>query len=163
VQAVTSYGDTSATEVVNQVVYGYYDWGKLAEEWQEHDGEVDTQTTAGVQYVYDDGAAGGVAKYVRLAEVVYPNDRSVGYDYGTAGATDDIMSRLSSIFDDADSDGDLDTGEDVYAAYKYLGAGKIVTEDYVDSKVRLNYLAGEFGEFRGLCQEAWERGTTNMK
>jgi len=64
---------------------------------------------------------------------------------------------------DADSDGDLDTGEDVYAAYKYLGAGKIVTEDYVDSKVRLNYLAGEFGEFRGLCQEAWERGTTNMK
>jgi hypothetical protein len=40
------------------------------------------------------------------------NGRQVrySYNYGTAGATDDIMSRLSTIFDHADGDGVLDAG-----------------------------------------------------
>ncbi len=45
------------------------------------------------------------------------------------------MSRFSSIFDDANDDGDIDAGEDVYARYKYLDAEGIVTEDYEDIDV----------------------------
>ena len=52
-------------------------------------------TTPSVQYTYADGAAGGVAKYVRLTDVIYPNGRDVQYGYGTTGAVDDIMSRLA--------------------------------------------------------------------
>lgn len=41
-----------------------------------------------------------MAKYVRLDEVTYPGGRvyqgEVQYDYGTAGAIDDVMSRLAN-------------------------------------------------------------------
>ncbi len=63
----------------------------------------------------------------RLADVVYPNGRAVGYNY--ASGVDAVMSRLSSIFDDSDADGVLDSGETVDAAFKYLGLGQIVEED----------------------------------
>ncbi len=139
---MTSCDDADPGEgsVVNEVQYAYDSWGNLIEEWQSHDGAVDTQNTPAVQYTYQDGASGSTAKYVRLAEVIYPNGRAVGYDYGTAGAVDAIMSRLSSIFDDANSNGTLDTGETVDAAYKYLGAGQIVEEDYQQASVKLSYL-----------------------
>ena len=144
--------------MVNEVEYTYDGWGNLAEEWQEHDGAVDTQSTLSVEYTYDDGASGGIAKYVRLAEVTYPNGREINYDYGTAGAIDDIMSRLSSIFDDADDDGTIDTGEDVYAAYDYLGAGRIVTEDYAEAEVKLDYTANDFAaldRFGRVLDQVW--------
>ena len=51
-----------------------------------------------------------MAKYVRLAEVTYPAGQAIEYGYGTAGAIDDIMSRLATIGD----------GNDTYASYKYL-------------------------------------------
>ena len=70
---------------------------------------------------------GGVAKYVRLTDVTYPNGREVLYGYGTTGAIDDIMSRLATIGD----------GTNTYAAYTYLGAGRIVVEGYVQSQTRL--------------------------
>ncbi|HYW78279.1 MAG TPA: hypothetical protein VE890_01840, partial [Thermoguttaceae bacterium] len=150
VQAVSSYSfEDSTWTIVNQVEYAYDGWGNLAQEWQEHDGAVDTQSTLSVQYTYDDGASGNVAKYVRLAEVTYPNGREVNYDYGTAGAIDDIMSRLSSIYDDADDDGAIDAGEDVYAAYDYLGANRIVTEDYAEAEVKLDYY-GTNNDFAAL-------------
>jgi hypothetical protein len=143
VQTVTSYSDTAGTTAVNEVEYVYNGWGKVYREYEKHDGEVDADhddiPDSGVpfvQYDYVDGASvGGVAKYVRLDEVTYPNGRHVNYNYnyGTAGAVDEIMSRLSAIFDDVNNDGDINTGEDVYAAYKYLGRGTIVEEDYVEA------------------------------
>ena len=52
-----------------------------------------------VQYDYADGAGGsGVAQYVRLSDVVYPNGRKVDYNYATG--VDSIMSRFSTISDD---------------------------------------------------------------
>jgi len=104
---------------------------------------VDTGSSPSVQYNYADG--GG--QYVRLTNVTYPDGRSVGYDY--ASGVDEIMSRVSSIFDDADSDGVLDGGEDVYASYKYLGSGTIVEEDYEDIEVKLSYLDSN-GDITGL-------------
>jgi len=138
VQYVTSYSDTSGTTAVNQVKYEYNGWGRVSREYQEHDGTVDASTLF-VQYDYADGATGGVAKYVRLDEVTYPNGREVHYDYGTTAAIDDIMSRLATIGD----------GTSAYASYKYLGAGKIVTEDYEQIDVKLTYLDSS-GNVTGL-------------
>ena len=152
-RTVTSYSDTAGTVVSNQVYDRYDGWGNLAQEWQSHTGVVDTASTPSVQYVYDDGVAAqvehGEAKYVRLTDVLYPNGRDVQYGYGTTGAIDDVMSRLATI---GDQNG-------TYAAYTYLGAGKIVTEDYVQAQVKLDYahdnLAG-FDRFGRVVDQLWE-------
>jgi RHS repeat-associated protein len=147
-EMVTSYSDTSGTTAVNQVKYRYNGWGKLAQEWQDHAGLVDPQSTPSVQYVYTDGASGGVAKYVRLSEVVYPNGRQVQYGYGTPGAIDDIMSRLATIGDSTNT----------YSSYKYLGAERIVTEDYEEAEVRLDYAADNFlglDRFGRVVDQVW--------
>jgi RHS repeat-associated protein len=119
----------------------------VAREYQEHDGTVDGNTLF-VQYDYEDGAAGGVAKYVRLEEVTYPNGREVQYGYGTTGAIDDIMSRLATIGD----------GTNTYAAYKYLGAGRIVTEDYEEIEVKLDHAANDLAaldRFGRVLDQIW--------
>ena len=91
-------------------------WGNLAREYQAHDGSVNTGSTPSVEYDYDDGAVGDVAKYVRLSQVAYPDGRQIGYNYQSG--VDSIMSRLSSI---SDSTGNL-------AEYDYLGLDTIVKE-----------------------------------
>ncbi|MBN2022232.1 MAG: RHS repeat-associated core domain-containing protein [Pirellulales bacterium] len=70
VEFVTSHSDPDPGEgdVVNQVKYVYNGWGRLAQEYQAHDGAVGGGTPS-VEYDYTDGAAAGVAKYVRLAQV----------------------------------------------------------------------------------------------
>ena len=73
--------------------------------------------------------------------MTYPDGREINYDYGTADAIDDIMSRLASIKDDDDST--------VLASYRYLGAGRIVTEDYEEIQVNLDY-AGDTNTFSAL-------------
>jgi RHS repeat-associated protein len=149
VQTVTSCDDADVGEgnVVNQIEYVYDGWGQVAREYQEHDGAVD-QYTPYVDYGYEDGATGGVAKYVRLSQVTYPNGREVQYGYGAAQATDDIMSRLATIGD----------GTDTYASYQYLGAGRIVVEDYEDIEVKLDYAADEFAaldRFGRVLDQVW--------
>jgi RHS repeat-associated protein len=161
VLTVTSYNNATARlsgNVVNQVEYQYDGWGNLAAEYQAHDGAVDTGSTPDVEYAYDDGAAGGVAKYNRLADVVYPNGRTVGYDY--ASGVDNLMSRLSSIFDDADGNGVPNNGETVYSSYKYLGAGTIVEEDYPEVQVKQTYLDSNgnvagFDRFGRVVDQIW--------
>jgi len=144
---VTSYSDTSGTTVANQIEYAYNAWGWLAREYQAHDGAVDGNTPY-VKYEYDDGAVNGVARFVRLAQVEYPNGRQVQYGYGTTQAVDDIMSRLATIGD----------GANTYAAYKYLGAGRIVTEDYEDIEVSLDHAADDFAaldRFGRILEQVW--------
>ena len=86
--------------------------------------------------------------------MTYPDGREINYDYGTADAIDDIMSRLASIKDDDDST--------VLASYRYLGAGRIVTEDYEEIQVNLDY-AGDTNTFSALdrfgrvTDQVWKR------
>ena len=164
VQTVTSYSDTSGATPVNQVKYVYNSWGQVAREYQAHDGTVNTLTTPSIQYTYDAPRVSGEGqsepvKYVRLSQVTYPNGREVNYDY--SGAIDNVMSRLSAIFDDANDDGDIDTGEDVYASYKYLGAGRIVEENYEQADVKLTYLDSSdnvtgLDRFGRVVDQVWE-------
>ena len=83
--------------------------------------------------------------------MTYPDGRDINYDYGTTGAIDDIMSRLASIKDDDDST--------VLASYDYLGAGRIVNEDYEDIDVDLDYTANDFAalnRFGRVADQVWE-------
>ena len=154
-RTVASHDDADPGEgsVVNQVKYAYNSWGLLAEQWQAHDGAIDPEhpeNTPSVQYDYEDGASGGVAKYVRLDAITYPNGREISYGYGSTGAIDDVMSRLATI---ADTSGTL-------AAYSYLGLGRIVTEDFIDAEVRLDLNAdsnlGGLDRFGRVVDQFWE-------
>ena len=140
VEKITNSADTGGNTPVNEVKYVYNGWGMVTREYQEHDGYVDGSTPY-VDYLYDDGGSGGIAQYVRLDKVTYPDGREVNYNYGTEDAIDDIMSRLASIEDDDDST--------VLASYEYLGAGRIVTEDYEEIQVNLDY-AGDTNTFSAL-------------
>jgi len=58
------------------------------------------------------------------------------------------MSRLATIGD----------GTDTYASYKYLGAGRIVVEDYEDVEVKLDYSADNFAaldRFGRVLDQLW--------
>jgi RHS repeat-associated protein len=153
VQTVTSYDSATArltADIVNQDEYIYDGWGNVKYEWQAHDGPVDDENTnPSVEYIYGDGATGGVAKYNRLVFVFYPNgDHFHQYAYGNAGSVDDIMSRVERI----------GAGGDLYATYKYLGASKIVVEDYAEAEVKLDYTANNFAaldRFGRVLDQIW--------
>ena len=150
VETVTSYGNTAKTVILNQVTDAYDGWGNLVQEWQSHIGAVAQATTLSVQYRYDDGATGGVAAYVRLTDVIYPNGRDVTYNYGTSGI-DDVMSQLASI-----SDGGS-TGPTI-SSYGYLGAGDIISESYPTPQVKLDYSANNFADldrFGRVLDQVW--------
>jgi RHS repeat-associated protein len=113
-----------------------------------NDGAVDTSTTPSVQYTYADGATDGVAAYLRLTDIIYPNGRDVVYGYGDSGSTDDVLSRVESIGD----------GTVNYAVYKYLGANQIVSEDYQQPQVELDYTADNFAaldRFSRVTDQVW--------
>ena len=141
--------------------YRYDGWGNVDTEWQEHIRTVDANFSYGsvyVAYEYDDGsydsdafydATEGVsaAKYVRLVNVTYPKvdqytaGRMVEYHYdgdSVNGTVDDIMSRVDKIVNNA-----------AEADYKYLGANTVVTEDFSDVDVKIDYSANNFA--------AWDR------
>ncbi|TWT37190.1 tRNA(Glu)-specific nuclease WapA precursor [Posidoniimonas corsicana] len=147
-QSITSYGDTSGTQVVNQIEYAYDGWGNLIEEWQANDGAVNTSTTPSVSYVYDDGASAGVAAHLRLTDLIYPNGRTVEYGYGSSGSIDDVLSRVATIGD----------GTNTHAAYEYLGLDALASEDYEEPEVKLDYSASNFDaldRFGRVADQVW--------
>src|SRR5271165_4624102 len=119
---------------------------------------------ASVEYKYadsptdvNDGAnnPGQAAQYVRLTDVIYPNGRDVSYGYGQvssptfAQTVDNIMSRLATI---SESNGTVD------AAYSYLGADTIATEDYQQPQIKLDYSANNFAaldRFGDVLNQVW--------
>jgi RHS repeat-associated protein len=151
VQSVTSYDTNNAAlwapsnpcYVVNQVKEAYDGWGDLSQEWQSPAGPVNGSTPS-VQYVYADGSGtSGVAAYLQLSELIYPNGRILHYEYNSGA--DQSLGRVSAI---ADDDGSGGAGQ-VDAAYTYLGADTIVTENYEQPQVKLDYTNGS-GQITGL-------------
>ena len=122
----------------------------LAQEWQSNSGSVYTTTTPSVQYTYADGANGtGVAAYMRLTQTTYPNSGQSTVNYNYPAGVDSIMSLLGSITDGSGN---------VEAAYRYLGAGDIATEDYQQAQVKLDYSANNFAawdQFGRVLDQVW--------
>src|SRR5262249_57089366 len=108
----TSYSDTGGTTIVNQVQRKFNGFGQLIQEWQAHGGAVNTSTSPNVQYTYVEGGSG--ANNSRLTSIVYPNGRTITYNYNTG--VDTTISRLSSITD----------GSTTLESYSYLGLDTVV-------------------------------------
>ena len=129
----------------------------VAQSWQAHVGEVDNDEigtdTSSVQYAYD--------ALARPLTVTYPDGRIVRYDYGTADGTNDRLSRVEAITNDA--------GTETYAEYTYLGAATIVTVEHPDVSggLTLDYGAdgsAGFDQFGRVTGQTWTNaaGTTTF-
>lgn len=103
----------AAASVVNQVKMTFDGWGNVIKSEQAHNGAVGVGTPA-VQYAYADGATSGVAKYVRLDTVTYPNGRVIQQQYSTAGSDYDVLNRVDKIRDNT-------AGKDL-TDYAWVGA-----------------------------------------
>ncbi len=80
----------------------------------------------------------GASQGYRPTAVEYPNGRVIHYTYGSTGSADDNLNRVAAICDD---DGNGGPGQ-VLAAYSYLGLDTVVTEDYQQPEIKLDYTGG---------------------
>src|SRR4029077_11367491 len=73
VETLTSWNNASVTQgdAVNQCLFVSNDFQQLIADYQEHDGEVDPETTPVVQYGYADGSS----NTIRPLSMTYPNGR----------------------------------------------------------------------------------------
>ena len=90
-QNLTSYDNATpgAGNVVNDVRLVYNPFGQLTADYQSHSGSVDMASTPSVGYSYEDGSSGTI----RRTGVVYPNGRTIGYQY--ASGADDAFNRVT--------------------------------------------------------------------
>ena len=148
----TSYADTAGTQIVNQVENIYNGLGQLAFQYQAVTGAVDVATTPYVQYTYSSPSNGS-----RLASMVYPNGRTIDYNYSGANlnsALDNAIGRLDSISDGANSG---DPGQ-VLEQYSYLGLSTVIARNHPQTNINLTYLgsSGSVGsggdQYPGLDQ-----------
>jgi len=135
----------AAASVVNQVKMTFDGWGNIIKSEQAHNGSVGAGTPA-VQYAYADGATGGVAKYVRLDSVTYPNGRVIQQQYSTAGSDYDVLNRVDKIRDTTASKDLTD--------YAWVGAFDFAGE--VKHPSVSNGLTLTFG-FGGNLMLGWDR------
>jgi RHS repeat-associated protein len=125
-ESITSYSDDRVGEgyVVNEVRLQYNGVGLPVSEFQEHQGNV-TDMSLKVRYTYEDAVDGQneLTKGLRAKSVVYPDERVLRYEYGSAG-DNDHLNRASFLADDAG--GAVGTR---LAEYQYLGLGGVVRVD----------------------------------
>ena len=179
--SVTSYHNagttTSPNEVAeNQVLYQYNSDGNLVDEYQEHQGAVDTATSMYVGYGYDDATAvvNGITVSptdYRPTTLQYPitgtaSSRVLTYSYGASGSTDDAVNRLESIEDGYGTAASATTSGTL-AAYGYLGSDTIVTEDYAQPLIGLDYTGGDdsysgLDQFGRVQDQAWAGYGSNI-
>jgi len=153
-EKLTSYDATSGGSALNEVLLEYDSAALLSNEYQEHGGAKDAETLY-VQYNYDQSASSGVfTKGLRPTSLRYPNARLVHTTYGTSGSTPDALARVAAI----NADGSGSPG-DALSEYTYLGLGTIVTEDYPEPDVKLDYVGdgsySGFDRFGRVVDQKW--------
>ena len=116
---LTSWNDASANagDVVNEVFWTYNSFQQSIQTFQSHDGTVNTLTTANLQMMYADGST----NTIRQTGLIYPNGRTLTYDYGASGSITDACSQILSQIDS-------DEDEMSLADYSYLGLGVVVQQ-----------------------------------
>jgi RHS repeat-associated protein len=155
---LTSYADTAGTQIVNQVENIYNGLGQLTQQYQAVTGAVDTSSTPYVGYNYSDPSNGSL-----LTGMVYPNGRTINYNYGDTGGVlmsnsnamlDNAIGRLDGIVDGANSG---DAGQ-VLEQYSYLGLSTIVARNHPQTGINLTLIgpSGSIGaggdQYVGLDQ-----------
>jgi len=149
VETLTSWNDADVNSgnAVNQCLFVYDDFQQLIADYQEHDGEVDPETTPVVQYGYEDGSN----NTIRSTTLTYPNGRVLHNDYGTANGINDALSRIASLIDD--------DGTSHLADYSFVGLGQFVMVDYTEPDVKYTQvnLAGTNDPDTGDIYSGWNR------
>jgi RHS repeat-associated protein len=113
---VSSYSAVFGGTLRNQVKYGYDGWGNEVKCEQSHEGAA--AGAPSYQKTFSDGAVGGEAKVVRLAQSIYPNGRVVATNYPTSGVGDKL-SRPDNLANDS-------SGTVKFAQMSYLGTSTVV-------------------------------------
>ena len=98
IATLTNYDDPTpgSGTALNQVSLAYNTFAQLENESQEHDGTVDGSTPA-VGYAYASGASG--SNQIRPTSLTYPDSREIDFNYGTANAINDRLSRVNALKD----------------------------------------------------------------
>jgi RHS repeat-associated protein len=149
VQNVTSYASTGGTgTVVNDTQYAYNDMSQVITAYQSHSGAVNTSTSLNVQYTYDTTTTGNVfSAQHRPQTAVYPNGRTIYYDYGSSGSSTAAYNTLSTIREIWDTS-PSGTG---LAVYDYNGAGgRLALATYPQPSFKLDLFRGTSGTYTGL-------------
>jgi YD repeat-containing protein len=122
---ITSYDNATvgSGSVVNEVTFAFNSFGQLTSDSQEHAGSVGAGTPK-VQYAYDNGSG----NEIRPTTLTYPNGRVLNFSFGTAGAVNDLLSRLAALVDN--------DGTTHLADYSYLGLGGAVEVNYAEPDVK---------------------------
>lgn len=151
-EKITSHDAATGGNVANEVQNAYNDFGQLVEQYQEHDGAVNTSTTPKVQYGYVDGTG----NTTRQTSTTYPNGRVLQHLYDDSAA--DKLSRIRTLHWD---------GTDV-CRYDYLGLNTFVTTDYLEPEIKLDYALGSgsnpytgFDRFGRIVDLLWEECGTS--
>jgi hypothetical protein len=103
-----------------------------------------------VQYAYDSGSS----NEVRLNQLIYPNGRTVSYNF--ASGMDSTLNRVTSISDTSAT----------LAGYTYLGIGTVVRITYPQPGIWLDLWGGTSGTFNGIDQfgrainQLWQNNIT---
>lgn len=114
----TSYSNSAATTIANQVQDVYNGFGQLTTEYQAHGGAVNTSSSPSVVYTYDTAADTS-----RLSSMTYPNGRVLHFGYDNSPLDNDI-SRVDYLADDNPMDNQ--SVGDHLQDYSYVGLGTIV-------------------------------------
>jgi YD repeat-containing protein len=145
----TNSATQGAGTVLNQVQLTYNSFGQLIEDDQAHTGAV-SGSTPSVQYAYDSGSS----NEVRLNQLIYPNGRTVSYNF--ASGMDSTLNRVTSISDTSAT----------LAGYTYLGIGTVVRITYPQPGIWLDLWGGTSGTFNGIDQfgrainQLWQNNIT---
>ncbi len=157
---ITSYADTAATTVVNQVQNAYNGFQQLTNQYQQHGSAVNTAASPQVGYAFADGSA----NTTRLTAITYPGaitgatPRVVSYNY--ASGNDDALSRVTSY---------VDSDSTTLVEYTYLGLATFVDLTYPQPDVTWS-LAGGSGanpyigldQFGRVINNAWTTPTATL-
>ncbi len=125
VEFVTSYADSGGGTVVNQVQNVYNGFQQLTNQYQQHDGAVNTSSSLSVDYTYYDGST----NTIRPSTLVYPNNRMITYMY--ASGDDNALSRVTSLFESANT-----------TSYTYLGLATFVETNYSQPNITWQLTGG---------------------
>jgi len=154
----TSTDATSGGNILDQYMLTYNAYGTVAKSQQSHSGAVTTSTPA-VIYSYADGAASGIARFIRLSSIVYPTATGTEYIlYPTTGSIGDALNRIYEFAADG-------AGNTAYAQYSYLGAS-IVNKLSMPFATSLTQSFGSGGAYTGwdrfgrTINAAWMSGST---
>ncbi len=166
VQLVTSYDAATAGNKVNEAKTYFTNWRRVDHSEQSHVGAVVPGTSPAVQYGYQDGAIGGVAKYIRYTGFSFPGAATFSLVYyPAAGTVGDALNRPDNVSYGTASP----YNEATQFSYTFFGATSIAKIAFAASGgLNLDYGAGSGGAYAGydrfgrIANQKWQNdaGTT---